>query len=134
MRARWLPLIALAACEPTLELSMIADPLTADSTADDTTSDTTADRDRNVQVGGWGAAGTGYAQTLHVTFPSGRFTVPPAISTLWPASSFSGKLLRGPPIFRISLSMPTGIAPEVPVMCSFSMVAPMSITCRSCAS
>ncbi|MBK7195868.1 MAG: hypothetical protein IPH80_25590 [Myxococcales bacterium] len=34
MRARWLPLIALAACEPTLELSMIADPLTADSTAD----------------------------------------------------------------------------------------------------
>lgn len=34
MRARWLPLIALAACEPTLELSMVADPLTADSTAD----------------------------------------------------------------------------------------------------
>lgn len=37
--------------------------ITADSTADDTTSDTTADRDRNVQVGGWGAAGTGYAET-----------------------------------------------------------------------
>lgn len=34
MRARWLPLIALAACEPTLELSLVADPATADSTAD----------------------------------------------------------------------------------------------------